>query len=1097
MAELYPLHISIPSALCMSPTLRRKYTSYVISVDDCGKVNLERRRYREFAALQAQLQKRGFRQVLPSFPVKKFIGRRNPEFVEERRTLLQTYLRSLLEVEEVVQDQLLWSFLRVSGITAFLVRLVSFPWVMNACMDRTVLQLESMAKKKEDLFRLCSAPVVRTILRLAREEVGKVSCVKLGGRDFSKAYETGSKAPAAALEAAVSNAAALARRLCGFCMIIQSMSSHRHGRSCLEAGNVMGLLFLLFRCLVAGGVAQVMQEAKATADRSDDGPLDDPFDTAVRCAHNMLLRTRGAAMLRFLESNGGVDDLVALTRSSEIELRRVAAELLWLGLEDEGVVVAFLGSTSNRLEMLCELLSSDDTCTALCAGLCVGILLRRRRKPTDATRPLDQCLNALVALPDALDVGSLRPGVERLHGLLNRLCGGNGLERLRPLLFPEGPNRAEADDSTDAVTGLAIAVLDHYVVLHSTESSMPAGVAEIVSEVLAKNLFTRERPSSTADFNFGADVRQARLMLLLGHAEGKTTEPLEVVARRAQALELLSRSASQQRQLLDKNLQAARDTCNGHRRAVEGFTVPLCVSSEHLNSFRRQLQALSNARKSLSEEAACAEGHRADGVKLLEVRRVQREAIPETARPIFRQAVEQTAVDEKVWNEACVAQRERVASEDAATALAKERSATKRESEALLHAAEERLSAHRSDLNEKKLAVRNREAALKEAPIELERVRAEYASCEKRREGFNKQAEELDKLVAKAERQLTELQADFKQAQEGGKFAVALLKRLRALQRSCHEEDVPENSPTSPTCHGPYLSAAKEAANAKRRSQLQEFGQQLQTQLPRRLVVSGDVYAAAEDSTGGPGWAAYLKGNSVISKISAGGDDFSLDVQIRSLGQAATEYERLWTDEARFVTKKSTTLKREVKDHMNKKRQLAQSIVAELDTARDLNEKAVRLSDIATMEVRLEEAIAAVEEATSVVAVSQEEYCQATAALEAQSELLREAEAGLAAAQGEAATATKVADAQSVICRNNRWEAHAKVLSVETNAADLILALERDIIQLHNLHFAHTLVDDRLQAEKQVRGELIQQVCDLKTLLLQLDYTLERSNSEG
>jgi len=74
---------------------RKRWTEYCIQLTKNGQVFTIYRRYSEFYELQWNLQQTlGLRLAFPS---KKIYGNLSPEFVEERRKELETYLKKVLE----------------------------------------------------------------------------------------------------------------------------------------------------------------------------------------------------------------------------------------------------------------------------------------------------------------------------------------------------------------------------------------------------------------------------------------------------------------------------------------------------------------------------------------------------------------------------------------------------------------------------------------------------------------------------------------------------------------------------------------------------------------------------------------------------------------------------------------------------------------------------------------------------------------------------------------------------------------------------------------------------------------------------------------
>ena len=89
-----------------------KYT--VEGVDDEGDFSVVRR-YREFHALATVLKQRWPGCYVPAIPEKKFINGKDEQFVEERRTLLERFMKEIAKYDYIVFSKEFKLFARGSG----------------------------------------------------------------------------------------------------------------------------------------------------------------------------------------------------------------------------------------------------------------------------------------------------------------------------------------------------------------------------------------------------------------------------------------------------------------------------------------------------------------------------------------------------------------------------------------------------------------------------------------------------------------------------------------------------------------------------------------------------------------------------------------------------------------------------------------------------------------------------------------------------------------------------------------------------------------------------------------------------------------------
>lgn len=86
----------------------------VEGVDDEGEFSIVRR-YREFNALASVLRTRWPGCYIPSIPEKKFLNDKNEEFIEERRSLLERFMKEIAKYDYIVYSKEFKLFARGVG----------------------------------------------------------------------------------------------------------------------------------------------------------------------------------------------------------------------------------------------------------------------------------------------------------------------------------------------------------------------------------------------------------------------------------------------------------------------------------------------------------------------------------------------------------------------------------------------------------------------------------------------------------------------------------------------------------------------------------------------------------------------------------------------------------------------------------------------------------------------------------------------------------------------------------------------------------------------------------------------------------------------
>lgn len=104
--------VSNPIKMGSSTTGHIKYT--VVGVDSDGEFT-EARRFKEFNAFRTVMLQRWPGIYIPSLPEKKFMGSKDDKFVEERRGLLERFLKEVGKIDYLVESKEFKIFARDKG----------------------------------------------------------------------------------------------------------------------------------------------------------------------------------------------------------------------------------------------------------------------------------------------------------------------------------------------------------------------------------------------------------------------------------------------------------------------------------------------------------------------------------------------------------------------------------------------------------------------------------------------------------------------------------------------------------------------------------------------------------------------------------------------------------------------------------------------------------------------------------------------------------------------------------------------------------------------------------------------------------------------
>eukprot|EP00933_Yihiella_yeosuensis_P032079 TRINITY_DN25671_c1_g2_i1.p1 TRINITY_DN25671_c1_g2~~TRINITY_DN25671_c1_g2_i1.p1 ORF type:complete len:1265 (+),score=287.26 TRINITY_DN25671_c1_g2_i1:3505-7299(+) len=376
--EQYPLIVKIPRAENCRSTLGWSHTEYVVEIDDCGKVYPRLRRYNSFVWLHERLRQKELACALPELPPKKMFGILENAFVERRRQMLEDYLRAFMKTKEVIQDNLIWTFLDADEATAVVPRFLCRPQSALITDQRLNELKKAVADKEADLFRICSPVVLEELSKFAYAEASEAAVPMEPAANVPTQIKQ-------ALEARLRSRV----RLCD--IMLRLVKNERARQGLLTSGAFGALLALLWQ----------VTEDEVKAAPLQRFPQDNLNKAACLKVTEVLLRliqdSHGVAMLHFCQQDDALNAMKRLATAENLSLHPVAASLIWHGMECAGVITALAGSSTRGLSLLGKLLTSPDLCARIMASLCVASVLRQDGALDEDHR--EHCLRALAPLP--------------------------------------------------------------------------------------------------------------------------------------------------------------------------------------------------------------------------------------------------------------------------------------------------------------------------------------------------------------------------------------------------------------------------------------------------------------------------------------------------------------------------------------------------------------------------------------------------------------------------------------------------------------------------------------------------------------------------
>lgn len=1069
----YPLTLSVPRADAARGLLGLRHTAYLVQIDDCGRIYECHRRYTNFLWLHRELKQREVTAALPELPPKRAVGSLEAAFIEQRRRLLEAYLRALLRLPQVVLDDTLWAFLDADVATTAVPRFLCRPTTPAGSFD-CLTQLTTVAGQEASAFRLCSQAVLKELVRFAQAEAAE------------SAVQTGPAPTQPSLQARLGSRLRL-------CSITQALARQERARQGLvEAGMFGALLALLWRTTLDSQAA-----ASGSAAAAADVDSHEAASSGVKHCLNLLLEgSQGMALLDFCQQDSGLRELQRLAAAQTSSLHITVANLLWYGFQSSCVVAALAGAKMG-LPLVGKLLTSPELAARAMASLCVCCLVRQEGVlDGDAEQ---HCLEALAPLPqqleeaeaaavaraaasvsaaavdcsssqaqEAANAANLAQGAgpalaaERdaaLSQLLTRLSSPGEVQRLQALI-----------GGCDAVTSCVVSLLDHLVRQSPEEPERLRCLSQLSGPLQA----LLEGCSGSEAAGSELCSQAARVLLRLdwagGAAPAKTgasvgreaVPPFHAFGQRLRVLEHLTGQAEVTQASAAQQLARAQEHCRRQQQEVLAAHLAdePCMASSRLDSFCAHLSGLADRRSSLVSELQRAQkAVEALGAGLDQ--RNLRRGVLEADVALLCQALDEQAAMEAQATAAGAAvsmeeERSREAAEAAEVQLAHLRAAESTVSEAT----------QRSQEAESHAATLAKEEAEKaemchSAPAQLERLQARLADVERQRGGSLQEASEVSGEQDSEERQLATLAEAEQEASAALDGIEEVRRHLEALQKTLASE----------------LILTEEEAN-----RLRELERTLPASRPLRLRHGLGRFEPAPGAEEPPDWDEGEESAEA---------EFRTNGHFRAFSRLCEERQQLWLQEQAWLVS------------MAKGRR---SKVEALETRRAALEAAARSAEAEaeglrralsfwghSEELRREHEVASVAAARARADSRQEQE----RALEAQgarqlAEARRDqARVRAAEADGQLLRARSAADAEAESCIRARLDLHQRCTDLEARAKAylegwLTVELEERQIALLEGQVAMHLRDEA-QSRQALRSEIARLIADLTDLDSQLN----------
>lgn len=1040
--DRYPLQVSIPSVEVTRNVLRVRHTAYCIQLDDCGRLYARLRRYKNFLWLHGELQRRDLSCTLPVLPAKKVIRNLEPAFVERRRQGLENYLRALIRLPQVIQDDSLWSFLDADLATAFVPKFLCRP-SDAAGTEKCLVQLERVVAKESNLFRLCNDAVLQSLIAFAEGEAHEVvSTVSPQGQTEKALYVK------------------LNCRL-RYCTVLQSLIAHESARNGLMDGGIFSALISL--------LCKVSDDSKASCanDSASDEAHRSVTVSVVGCLQKLLEATHGVAMFHFCQQDDGFAALKRLAAPDAVSLHEVAASLVWRGLQNEEVVSVFAGNGARGFPLLGRLLQSEDLQARVLAGLCIACTVRHEGALDDLQR--EEALLALEALPTDLDASEAEaikrtaamadgsadnlPSIRvdrdnALVSLLQSVCSVKALPRLRYLL---------GDASVvDAVTLFVVVLLDHFVV-HAQHDLDDLSV--MVPQL--------QRLLDVADCTDEGILRETQsraghvlIRLDLSKAETGEAPTLAAFRGRSKLLEVLSHESECRQVEANQRAELAR---GHHQRQCDhvdhgALTQKPCVDERRCAEFGSFLKHLGETRVTLESKMGISQRAVECLHAGLEQRGFKHSILNSDLERLVQRIADQTNQESRSMQALAEAESCEARARDVANQV-KERIASRKEAEQLAREREDLV--RKAERRSQECA--NREAELgdirRNAPAQLARCTAQLSECERKQQNIEARGQQLAVESRENESRAVALQ-------EASRESEAALHRIATLRAELVEFRDSLNSE--------LILGEGEV------EQLRQFESQLQHARPSRLKHGALVGAEGGEQTKAPVWD------------DTGAEQEYLNTpHFRSFMKLFGVREQLWEQEARWTKEQLSLVVSATNQLMRRQEAHAHEQRSVMEESAHLRHDIQVLDDDEGHAHRLDEARTAAAEANEMVRICGIDSAEVVAQLQMETVNLERIRSEQREADSELEKAKKVANVETEMLLRVRKELDSQMSELEAKVRGDLHAWTTVELEQQRLSLLLLAVSSYLQEEAQCRKELRSQVQLLIAELSDLDQQLD------
>eukprot|EP00923_Selenidium_pygospionis_P037487 GHVN01065742.1.p1 GENE.GHVN01065742.1~~GHVN01065742.1.p1 ORF type:complete len:1310 (+),score=159.59 GHVN01065742.1:359-4288(+) len=310
------------------PSILMKHTEYVIEIEECFHCSYVSRRFSDFVKLHNELRRVGICN-LPELPPKKMLRKMDPEFVERRRQLLETYLQRLIGEEDVKNEDALWEFIRADEATIWVSRFLSR---VRSGTHHAHNTLEELIGK---VYRVASQP---------------------GGDERLKN-----------------------RRSIDALLKVHSVPNFRvHTYACLTLKTLLFSEAARNYMIEKGALSSVfsmLQNGYPTGKCEAETPISVFLDSARYFSFSLIDLTPSAFLSYLLNNDGLLNLRNMLTTSFSSHLHSFIALIIWMSMGVPQIAMEFSDPDSLGMEMLFSLYHSPNANAKFSCGLMIAYML--------------------------------------------------------------------------------------------------------------------------------------------------------------------------------------------------------------------------------------------------------------------------------------------------------------------------------------------------------------------------------------------------------------------------------------------------------------------------------------------------------------------------------------------------------------------------------------------------------------------------------------------------------------------------------------------------------------------------------------------------